>query len=404
MSVRRDYKALLTDYSWIDDSASKTPVVVTYSFDKKMRAYQKDDPDYTPGVQRTYAGLNTTEKNLARKALKDWSDAAGVRFVEVEAGKGDIALGKINFDGLTLGGEDYGPFAGFASYPMRSVSDDDPNWGATSFSLPVAGDIFLNSKLGTATRKTIAHEIGHAIGLKHPHDGPTTLAKDLDNTGNTVMSYNFTDTSGNLGRFDKQAAAAIYGPAKLKSDTLKSYKYDDGVLTQKWGGGSNVIAGSSSKDSIDAGGGNDTVAGHEGNDSLKGARGNDLLVGGAGDDRLLGGNGADKLCGEAGNDVLDGGAGADTLQGDVGNDMFVFGLGYGADTIADFNVWSGDADAVELSRSLWGGAALTSGDIVDLYGVTDDNTGQFRLDFGNGDVLSLGYVLADELEAAIRIV
>src|SRR6478735_2500399 len=138
--------------------------------------------------------------------------------------------------------------------------------------------MFFNSKLGTATRQTIAHEIGHAIGLKHPHDGAMTLAKDLDNTGNTVMSYNFTANTGALGKFDKQAAAAIYGSTKLSPDTLKTFKYDGDVLKQKWGAAGSIIAGSSSKDSIDAGGGNDTILGHEGNDSLNGAGGKDLLV------------------------------------------------------------------------------------------------------------------------------
>ncbi|MEO7223233.1 MAG: matrixin family metalloprotease, partial [Devosia sp.] len=375
----------LTDYSWADTGTLKTPVIVTYSFDKKLRDYQKDDPAYTSKVAKTFGALNATEKSLAKQAFKEWSDASGIRFVEVPTGKGDIALARIDFTHLKFGGQDYGPFAGYASYPSRGVWVDDSTWGSQSYSQPVSGDLFLNSKLGTASRLTIAHEIGHAIGLKHPHDGPTTLAKDLDNSGNTVMSYNHTDRSGSLGKFDKEAAQAVYGTARLKSDTLKSYKYEGDVLSQKWGAAGNVIAGSSSKDSIDAGGGHDTLLGHEGNDSLKGGSGQDFLLGGKG------------------KDVLDGGKGADRLTGEAGNDTFVFALGYGSDLIEDFNLSDGDQDVVVLNRSLWGGGALTAQQVIELYG-NDEDYDSFLLDFGNGDVLTFNGAYAPDVEAAIRII
>jgi hypothetical protein len=33
------------------------------------------------------------------------------------------------------------------------------------------------------------HEIGHALGFKHPFEGEPVLAIDLDSKSNTVMSY-----------------------------------------------------------------------------------------------------------------------------------------------------------------------------------------------------------------------
>ncbi|WP_459828153.1 M10 family metallopeptidase C-terminal domain-containing protein, partial [Hydrogenophilus islandicus] len=38
-------------------------------------------------------------------------------------------------------------------------------------------------------KNTIVHEMGHALGLKHPFEGGTVLPADKDNRVNTVMSY-----------------------------------------------------------------------------------------------------------------------------------------------------------------------------------------------------------------------
>ncbi|MEK1941384.1 MAG: calcium-binding protein [Pseudomonas sp.] len=66
------------------------------------------------------------------------------------------------------------------------------------------------------------------------------------------------------------------------------------------------------------------------------ATGNELdnvLIGNRGDNVLAGGAGNDVLEGQGGNDVLDGGTGDDILNGGEGNNTYVFGRGYGHDTI-----------------------------------------------------------------------
>lgn len=70
----------------------------------------------------------------------------------------------------------------------------------------------------------------------------------------------------------------------------------------------------------------DIVLAGDGNDALYGNGGNDRLFGQGGDDRLYGGNG---------DDLLSGGAGNDTLYGEAGADTYVFGRGFGHDTIVD---------------------------------------------------------------------
>lgn len=78
-------------------------------------------------------------------------------------------------------------------------------------------------------------------------------------------------------------------------------------------------------------------------DSLYGEGGNDNLSGNSGNDSLYGGIGNDTLNGNDGDDILDGGEGDDWLYGGNGNDTYIFGKGYGNDTIED---WGGSSKVV----------------------------------------------------------
>jgi Ca2+-binding RTX toxin-like protein len=82
----------------------------------------------------------------------------------------------------------------------------------------------------------------------------------------------------------------------------------------------------------------------DGNGNLTGT-GNGLaniIIGNSGNNTLSGGGGADHLTG---------GAGDDTLTGGAANDVFVFGPGFGHDTITDFdaNPAGGGQDHIDLS-------------------------------------------------------
>jgi len=91
--------------------------------------------------------------------------------------------------------------------------------------------------------------------------------------------------------------------------------------------GVNISAGTAGNDTLNGGKGNDIIDGGDGIDTLAGGNGNDTLIGGLGNDVLDGGSG---------DDVLNGGLGNDTLTGGNGNDYFLFGVGFGQDTVTDF--------------------------------------------------------------------
>ena len=83
----------------------------------------------------------------------------------------------------------------------------------------------------------------------------------------------------------------------------------------------------------------DIVLAGDGNDTLYGYNGNDRLFGQGGDDRIYGG---------AGDDLISGGAGDDLLYGESGADTYVFGRGYGNDTIVDIAENGVQRDTVRL--------------------------------------------------------
>ncbi|MEW6246292.1 MAG: calcium-binding protein [Nitrospirota bacterium] len=128
-------------------------------------------------------------------------------------------------------------------------------------------------------------------------------------------------------------------------------------------GGNDTLDGGEGHDTLDGGVGadvllgdvgNDTLLGGAGNDQLEGGDGNDVLSGdgggfgfGVGDDILLGGAGLDDLFGGEGADVLDGGSDRDRLRGSGGSDTYVFGLGYGQDTIED--IADGNVNTVQMA-------------------------------------------------------
>jgi hypothetical protein len=85
---------------------------------------------------------------------------------------------------------------------------------------------------------TVLHEIGHAIGLKHPHDGEIHLDENIDARGNTVMSYDLSDNYGaayipkTYQEIDVKAAQDIYGISKNLTPGLLSKLAEEEIKQQ----------------------------------------------------------------------------------------------------------------------------------------------------------------------------
>ncbi len=120
-----------------------------------------------------------------------------------------------------------------------------------------------------------------------------------------------------------------------KAEETRNWWYERIGAVIEASGGDDAMVGTGYRDDIYGGASDDSIYGGSGDDILYGESGDDIIKGGYGDDMLFGGTGNDDLNGENGNDTLDGGTGDDLLSDAYGDDVYIFGRGYGRDTIAD---------------------------------------------------------------------
>ena len=130
------------------------------------------------------------------------------------------------------------------------------------------------------------HEIGHALGLKHPFDGTDTLAAQYDNGTYTVMSYN-PPRSYVLGPLDIAAIQQIYGtPTGATHPSTWSWDPATETFTTTAAGDNQFLRGPGANDIVFASGTNDAVVTSSGDDIIH-ANGQPLQINtGAGNDRV----------------------------------------------------------------------------------------------------------------------
>ena len=204
----------------------------------------------------------------------------------------------------------------------------------------VAYVLSKNSKSARDQKETISHELGHALGLKHPQDKPNS--PDFS-TATTIMSYNtakhenfpYIDFTIN----DLNALVDLWGKEPKGQAEVKT-RIPFPAETQCKIETPTLLNPSLNRQPTDFF--------TEGNDLLvaNNARGANEY-GDSGDDTVLGSTGNDTLGGGDGNDYLDGGPGRDQLYGHDGKDRFHINQGEGVDIIHDFEMGK---DVVQISH------------------------------------------------------
>ncbi|OON59271.1 hypothetical protein B0920_23030 [Massilia sp. KIM] len=203
----------------------------------------------------------------ARTAFSYLQEITGIRFVETAVGT-DAQIHLANLDiadrsttGLCSWNSPYSHYADgtLSTYDADAyIYMDNREHAAQNADLRPGGYGY----------ETLLHELGHALGLKHPFTDDIRLPTAQDNTANTLMSYR--DVGGPHSEFSPYDIAALnwlYGGDGLK-----------GGLGINSATGARYLTGTGSAD---------VLTGGAANDVLEGGGGNDVLVGGAGEDTAV---------------------------------------------------------------------------------------------------------------------
>lgn len=399
---------------------------VSYSFPWANGVASKFAANYAePAASRTGA-ISAAQIPQVTVAFQKWSAVAAIQFTQVdETADGQVGDIRVGFSSKVG--------SGYWGYAL----------GASDGSSNVHGDIWIapgsmgqSFAPGTYNFMGMMHEIGHAIGLKHPFEAPV-IGSGLDNRRYTIMSYtdpdkvwwynpttkvmeylikspmvydiaavqyiygaNMTYHTGNdtyafsptapsyeaiwdAGGTDTFSVAAFTNGCAidLHAGAYSSLAYADISLTNNIG-----IAFNCTIENAIGGSGNDTIDGNDANNTLDGGAGNDVLRGYGGNDVLLGG---------AGDDTLDGGAGANTLNGGDGSDTVTYAAATAAITAnlgltAAQVTGGGGTDTFIAIENLIGGSGADKLTGNDAANTLDGGAGADTLVGGGGNDVLIG--------------
>ena len=350
--------------------------VITVYFAKAGDVFLSEDPTQPGSTENMIAkGMAEWEKQAFWNALHLYEQVADVVFVEVNN------RAEADFKFITYNGT---PGAG-ASLLGRMSPPGELNEGQGEFN---AGDVRWTPEglsPGGFYFPTLLHEIGHGMGMAHPHDngGHSSIMRgagggtagiggaigdyELSQQVYTVMSYNDGWTTSPYGQprsggitgtqVDQYGWVASLSPLDIAvmqdkygvneewatgndTYTIKDFNGPGNSYTAIWDGGGTdaIVYGGAQDANIDlrpatleyewGGGGWVSYAwGLYGGFTIANGVTIENARSGAGNDTLTGNEAANRLESGAGNDTLTGNDGNDTLVGGVGKDVLIGGAG-----------------------------------------------------------------------------
>ena len=294
------------------------PTQLTYSFIEPNTSYFATNYSADNEYNAIYT-LSDSQKSGIINALASWSAVANITFTQTTD---DISnVGDLRFGGYGL------------------MGNEAAAWAYTPSNTPRGGDVWIGDPTteyatkGTYDYMTFIHEIGHALGLKHPFSASsantTILDPALDDVQLTVMSYNNNYSYQPMTPMvlDILAIQALYGANMTwqTGDNVYSWKAYQPIFETIWdAGGNDTIDASSQADRVDI----NLNEGAYSSIGLPNLTGGSIfhsglaIAYGAKIENAIGSNFNDILRGNDLDNVLNGGTGNDSMYGGAGNDTY----------------------------------------------------------------------------------
>ncbi len=301
-------------------------------------------PSYYSGTSQadgSFVGFSDIQKTRTVLALNYIETVIDVKFVlETNANVLDSAN---SLNTLSFGTNTQANSAGYAFGPSTRSDGNDVFLNKTD---PYVKDLAD----GTYGSQILIHEIGHALGLKHPFSGadaakgnaePPYLVKDIEDfTIWSVMSYTndpIEQTQLKYSPLDIAALQYIYGPSTTVRTGSDTYTISETETNFIWdGGGTDKISAASSSKAVTiylepgfwgyVGSSREAYISKAGQITVNFGTQIENLDGSGWGDSLYGNALSNVINGNAGNDTVQAFAGNDTIDGGDGQDTVTYAL------------------------------------------------------------------------------